>query len=171
MMHKKNSNRWLMTKGVILPILMAMAVVAFAKPKAEAVPPISGEETTLSLDYNDIIATAPVNDDKDKIYDTVEVMPEFPGGVEAMYKWLAEHLKYPAEAAKKKVQGRVFVQFVVEKDGTITQAEVKRSPDDLLSEEALRVVKLMPKWTPGKVGGKPVRTVFNLPISFRLPGK
>ena len=171
MMHKKNSNRWLMTKGVILPILMAVAVVAFAKPKAEAVPPIPGEETTLSLDYNDIIATAPVNDDKDKIYDTVEVMPEFPGGVEAMYKWLAEHLKYPAEAAKKKVQGRVMVQFVVEKDGTITQAEVKRSPDDLLSEEALRVVQLMPKWTPGKVGGKPVRTVFNLPISFRLPGK
>ena len=171
MMHKKNSNRWLMTKGVILPILMAVAVVAFAKPKAEAVPPIPGEETTLSLDYNDIIATAPVNDDKDKIYDTVEVMPEFPGGVEAMYKWLAEHLKYPAEAAKIKVQGRVMVQFVVEKDGTITQAEVKRSPDDLLSEEALRVVQLMPKWTPGKVGGKPVRTVFNLPISFRLPGK
>lgn len=171
MMHKKNSNRWLMTKGVILPILMAMAVVAFAKPKAEPVPPIPGEEITLSLDYNDIIATAPVNDDKDKIYDTVEVMPEFPGGVEAMYKWLAEHLKYPAEAAKKKVQGRVFVQFVVEKDGTITQAEVKRSPDDLLSDEAKRVVNLMPKWTPGKVGGKPVRTVFNLPISFRLPGK
>jgi len=171
MMHKKNSNRWLMTKGVILPALMAVAVVAFAKPKAEAVPPIPSEETTLSLDYNDIIATAPVNDDKDKIYDTVEVMPEFPGGVEAMYKWLAEHLKYPAEAAKKKVQGRVFVQFVVEKDGTITQAEVKRSPDDLLSEEALRVVQLMPKWTPGKVGGKLVRTVFNLPISFRLPGK
>ncbi len=171
MMHKKNSNRWLMTKGVILPILMAVAVVAFAKPKAEAVPPIPGEETTLSLDYNDIIATAPVNDDKDKIYDTVEVLPEFPGGVEAMYKWLAEHLKYPAEAAKKKVQGRVFVQFVVEKDGTITQAEVKRSPNDLLSEEALRVVKLMPKWTPGKVGGKPVRSVFNLPVIFRLPGK
>lgn len=171
MMHKKNSNRWLMTKGVILPILMAMAVVAFAKPKAEAVPPISGEETTLSLDYNDIIATAPVNDDKDKIYDTVEVMPEFPGGVEAMYKWLAEHLKYPAEAAKKKVQGRVFVQFVVEKDGTITQAEVKRSTDELLSDEAKRVVKLMPKWTPGKVGGKPVRSVFNLPVIFRLPGK
>ena len=171
MMHKKNSNRWLMTKGVILPILMAMAVVAFAKPKAEAVPPISGEETTLSLDYNDIIATAPVNDDKDKIYDTVEVMPEFPGGVEAMYKWLAEHLKYPAEAAKKKVQGRVMVQFVVETDGSITQVEVKRSPDDLLSDEAKRFVQLMPKWTPGKVGGKPVRTAFNLPISFRLPGK
>ena len=171
MMHKKNSNRWLMTKGVILPILMAMAVVAFAKPKAEPVPPIPSEETTLSLDYNDIIATAPVNDDKDKIYDTVEVMPEFPGGVEAMYKWLAEHLKYPAEAAKKKVQGRVFVQFVVEKDGTITQAEVKRSSDELLSDEAKRVVKLMPKWTPGKVGGKPVRSVFNLPVIFRLPGK
>ena len=171
MMHKKNSNRWLMTKGVILPILMAMAVVAFAKQKTETVPPIPGEETTLSLDYNDIIATAPVNDDKDKIYDTVEVMPEFPGGVEAMYKWLAEHLKYPAEASKKKVQGRVMVQFVVETDGSITQVEVKRSPDDLLSDEAKRVVKLMPKWTPGKVGGKPVRTVFNLPISFRLPGK
>jgi TonB family protein len=165
MMHKKNSNRWLI---VILPILMAMAVVAFAKQKTETVPLLTVEEATVSLGYKD---TTPVYDDKDKIHYIVEVMPEFPGGVEAMYKWIFEHLKYPEEAVKNKVQGRVFVQFVVEKDGTITQAEVKRSPNDLLSEEALRVVKLMPKWEPGKVGGKPVRTVFNLPIFFRLPGK
>ncbi len=164
MMHKKNSNRWLMTKGVILPILMAMAVVAFAKQKTETVPLLTVEETTLSLGYKD---TTPVYDDKDKIHYIVEVMPEFPGGFEAMYKWIAEHLKYPEEAVKNKVQGRVFVQFVVEKDGTITQAEVKRSPNDLLSEEALRVVKLMPKWEPGKVGGKPVRSVFNLPVMFK----
>ena len=163
MMHKKNSNRWLMTKGVILPILMAMAVVAFAKQKTETVPLLTVEEATVSLGYKD---TTPVYDDKDKIHYIVDKNAQFPGGDEAMYKWLAEHLKYPAEAAKKKVQGRVFVQFVVEVDGSITEVNVKRSPDDLLSEEALRVVKLMPKWEPGKVGGKPVRSVFNLPVFF-----
>lgn len=168
MMHKKNSNRWLMTKGVILPILMAMAVVAFAKQKTETVPLLTVEEATVSLGYKD---TTPVYDDKDKIHYIVDKNAQFPGGDEACYQWLAKNLKYPEEAVKNKVQGRVFVQFVVEKDGTITQAEVKRSPNDLLSEEALRVVKLMPKWEPGKVGGKPVRSVFNLPISFRLPGK
>ena len=163
MMHKKNSNRWLMTKGVILPILMAMAVVAFAKQKTETVPLLTVEEATVSLGYK---YTTPVYDDKDKIHYIVDKNAQFPGGDEAMYKWLAEHLKYPAEAAKKKVQGRVFVQFVVEVDGSITEVNVKRSPDDLLSEEALRVVKLMPKWEPGKVGGKPVRSVFNLPVFF-----
>lgn len=169
MMHKKNSNRWLMTKGVILPILMAMAVVAFAKQKTETVPLLTVEEATVSLGYKD---TTPVYDDKDKIHYIVDKNAQFPGGDEAMYKWIFEHLKYPEEAVKNKVQGRVFVQFVVEKDGTITQAEVKRSPNDLLSEEALRVVKLMPKWEPGKVGGKPVRSVFNLPIIFkRFPEK
>lgn len=169
MMHKKNSNRWLMTKGVILPILMAMAVVAFAKQKTETVPLLTVEEATVSLGYKD---TTPVYDDKDKIHYIVDKNAQFPGGDEACHQWLAKNLKYPEEAVKNKVQGRVFVQFVVEKDGTITQAEVKRSPNDLLSEEALRVVKLMPKWEPGKVGGKPVRSVFNLPVFFiRFPEK
>lgn len=169
MMHKKNSNRWLMTKGVILPILMAMAVVAFAKQKTETVPLLTVEEATVSLGYKD---TTPVYDDKDKIHYIVDKNAQFPGGDEACHQWLAKNLKYPEEAVKNKVQGRVFVQFVVEKDGTITQAEVKRSPNDLLSEEALRVVKLMPKWEPGKVGGKPVRSVFNLPVLFiRFPEK
>ena len=168
MMHKKNSNRWLMTKGFILPALMAVAVVAFAKPKTETIPPIPGEETTMSLDVQDI---TPVNDGKDKIYDIVDVMPGFPGGDEALYKWLAEHIKYPPEAAKNKIQGRVMLQFVVETDGSITDIVAKRSPHELLSNEAMRVVKLMPKWKPGKVGSKPVRTSFILPISFRLPSE
>lgn len=98
----------------------------------------------------------------------VEDMPEYPGGMEAMMKFVAENLKYPQQMQKEKVEGRVLLSFVVEKDGSVTNIEEVKSPHPVLTEEAIRVVKLMPKWKPGKQDGKNVRVQFNLPITFRL---
>lgn len=98
----------------------------------------------------------------------VEDMPEYPGGMEAMMKFVAENLKYPEQMQKEKVEGRVLLSFVVEKDGSVTNIEEVQSPHPVLTEEAIRVVKLMPKWKPGKQEGKEVRVQFNLPITFRL---
>ena len=104
----------------------------------------------------------------DHIYDIVEVNAQFPGGDEACMKWIAGHMKYPEEAVKNNIQGRVMVRFTVEKDGEITDVKAVRSPSPLLAEEAERVVKAMPKWKPAKNKGEIVRSTFNLPISFRL---
>ena len=106
--------------------------------------------------------------DDDKIFDVVEQNAQFPGGDEACYKWLGEHIKYPAICQEQGIQGRVFVSFVVNKDGSIVDVKVMRSPDDNLSKEAERVVKQMPKWKPARQGNKTVRSRFNLPVMFRL---
>lgn len=124
---------------------------------------------------NDSTAAQPqevVANTNDTIYDgmghPVDVDPEFPGGMKALYKYLAESIHYPEQAKKEKIQGRVFIHFVIEKDGSIAEAEVKRGIGGGCDEEALRVVNAMPKWTPGKVRGENVRVQFNLPITFTL---
>ena len=120
-----------------------------------------------------VVPTGPVGpvvevDDDERIYEVVEENAQFPGGDEACMKWLAEHLKYPSICQEQGVQGRVFVSFVVNKDGSIVDVEIKRSPDPNLSKEAERVVKSMPKWKPARQGNRTVRSRFNLPVMFRL---
>ena len=107
-------------------------------------------------------------DDDDRIYDVAEQNAEFPGGDEACFKWLQEHLKYPSICQEQGVQGRVYVGFVVNRDGSIVDVKVVKSPDPNLSKEAERVVKLMPKWRPAKQGNRTVRQRYNLPVNFRL---
>ena len=104
----------------------------------------------------------------DKIFQVVEDQPEFPGGMEALMKHLSKEIKYPKEAQDKGTQGRVIVQFVVRKDGSITDAKIMKPVDPLLDAEALRVVSEMPNWTPGKQRGKAVNVRFTLPVTFRL---
>jgi len=106
--------------------------------------------------------------DDDRIFEVVEENAMFPGGEQECYKWLNDHIKYPAIAQEQGIQGRVFVQFVVNKDGSIVDVKVLRSPDPSLSKEAERVVKMMPKWKPARQGNKNVRSRFNLPVMFRL---
>lgn len=106
--------------------------------------------------------------DEDRIFDIVEENPEFPGGMEECLKWLSEHIKYPSICQEQGVQGRVMVSFVVNKDGSIVDVKVVRSPDPYLSKEAERVVAMMPRWKPGRQRGKPVRVKFVLPVLFRL---
>lgn len=104
----------------------------------------------------------------DMVFDVVEVMPQFPGGQIAMLKYIMENMKYPEQAMKEGIQGRVAVRFIVEKDGSISDVKPILSVHPLLNKEAVRVVKSMPKWTPGKHNGKPVRVRFNLPVMFKL---
>lgn len=105
-----------------------------------------------------------------KVFDVVEQMPQFPGGMPALMKWLQDNMKYPKEAQDAKQQGRVIVSFVVEKDGSITNVRVVKSVAPALDEEAIRVVKAMPKWNPGMQNGEPVRVNYTVPISFQLYG-
>lgn len=119
------------------------------------------------------VATGPVGPvveevDDDRVYDVVEENASFPGGDEACMKWLKDNIKYPSICRDQGVQGRVIVAFVVNRDGSIVDVKVVRSPDGHLSDEAMRVVKLMPKWKPARQGNKTVRSRFNLPVMFRL---
>ena len=102
------------------------------------------------------------------VYDVVEVMPQYPGGQIAMLKYIMENIKYPKQIMEEGIQGRVTVSFIVEKDGRVSNVRLLRSVQPLLDKEAIRVVKSMPKWTPGKQNGKPVRVRFNLPVMFKL---
>ena len=95
--------------------------------------------------------------------------PEFPGGYEALLKFLSENIHYPEEAKKEGIEGRVYVTFVVEKDGSISGVRVLRDIGGGCGEEAVRVVETMPKWKPGLQRGVPVRVQFNLPVNFKLP--
>lgn len=108
----------------------------------------------------------PVN--STRVYDVVEQMPSFPGGISGLRTYLNQNVRYPAEAQETCVQGRVVVSFVVGKDGHISDVTVLRSVDPSLDKEAVRVIRNMPRWTPGKQGGEPVKVRYNVPVSFRL---
>lgn len=98
----------------------------------------------------------------------LEIKPEFPGGEQNLYKYLADNINYPTDAAKKGETGRVVVQFIVEPDGAVTNCEVVRNQTPLLDAEAIRVISNMPKWKLGKSGNKVVRCSYTLPVSFKL---
>ena len=105
---------------------------------------------------------------EEEIFVAVEQPAEFPGGQQALMKWLSNNIRYPEAAQQNDIQGRVVVKFVVEKDGSIGHAEIVRGVDKDLDREALRVVNKMPKWQPGKNNGVAVRSYFNLPVTFKL---
>lgn len=105
---------------------------------------------------------------EEEVFVVVEEMPEFPGGTNALRKFLAESVKYPVVAQENGIQGKVYVNFVVNKDGSVSGAKVARGVDPSLDTEALRVVSSMPKWKPGKQRGVPVRVSYTVPISFVL---
>lgn len=111
-------------------------------------------------------------EDENKIFLIVEQQPEFPGGIGAMYKWIGENLKYPSEARNNGLQGKVIIQFTVEKNGSIENVKVVRDGvGGGAGDEAMRVVKKMPNWKPGKQNGKNVRVQYTLPVTFKLEGE
>lgn len=107
-------------------------------------------------------------EEAEKVFDVVEQMPTFPGGNEALFAFLSKNIRYPAVAEENGVQGRVIVTFVVERDGSITDVKVIKSVDPSLDKEAMRLVKSMPNWIPGKQNGQAVRVKFTLPVTFQL---
>ena len=110
----------------------------------------------------------PSADTAETVFMVVEQMPEFPGGDDAMSKFLDENLVYPKQAKKQNIQGKVWIGFIVDKDGTVRNVEVLRGIGGGCEEEAVRVIKLMPKWKPGTQSGKPVMVKFRFPINFTL---
>lgn len=124
--------------------------------------PLMSVQLTFAYDFpQDTVKT-------EMIFDMPEQMPEFPGGGTAMEHFINENIKYPPAAKEKGIQGKVYIQFVVEKDGTLTDFKVRRGAHPLLDAEALRVLKLMPNWKPGSMRGKKVRTRYTVPIIFAL---
>ena len=131
------------------------------------------EVTTEETETEVVIAApveAPVEEEEEEVvFVVVESMPEFPGGQQALFKYLSENVKYPVIAQENGIQGRVICQFVVNKDGSIVDVEVVRSGGDpSLDKEAIRVIKSMPKWKPGKQRGKAVRVKYTVPVNFKL---
>lgn len=127
---------------------------------------IPAKSTSMSLQK---VADSSLNSKStEKTFDVVENMPSYPGGRNAMIAFFSSNMKYPEAAKKKGIHGRVIVNFVVDKDGSITEAKVVRSVDPLLDKEALRLVYSMPKWNPGTMDGKPVRVRYSVPFIFRL---
>ena len=108
------------------------------------------------------------NEDDEETRLLVEQLPEYPGGVVEFMKWLTKMLKYPDEALRRHTEGKVMVNFIVEKDGSLSNIKVVKSAGKLLDDEALRVMNLMPKWSPGKDKGKPCRTLMAIPIVFEI---
>lgn len=117
---------------------------------------------------NEVVVEEKKAPEPEKIFTAVEEEPQFPGGISELYKWLSNNIRYPEMAAQNNIQGRVIVQFVVEKDGSVGEVVVKRGKDPDLDKEAVRVVKSLPKFIPGKMNGQSVRVWYTLPINFKL---
>lgn len=145
-------------KRLLVLVPAAMLALAAAVPAAAQIrivdDPVVPVDTTRS---------------KSKVYTAVEEAPKFPGGDAALYKWLSNNIRYPEQAVKNNVQGRVMLQFVVQSDGTIGQVKVVRGKDKDLDAEAVRLVKSMPVFSPGRMNGTPVNCWYTLPIIFKLP--
>ena len=153
---------------MILVIVLAICAVAVAPAEIAVVDNPrqeirSAEETAAAEEP----ATQPAEEEPYHIA-LVEQRPTFPGGEAEMYRWLAEHIVYPPEAAEEGVSGRVVVELLIDKDGSITNARIVRSKHPALDTEALRLVNAMPRWNPGRISGAPVKVTYLLPITFRL---
>jgi protein TonB len=120
------------------------------------------------LKANEVAVDEKPKEEETKVFDVVEQMPEFPGGQAALMKWLSDNIKYPAVAEENGIQGRVVCTFVVERDGSVTDVQVARSIDPSLDKEAIRVLKKMPKWIPGRQNGSAVRVKYTVPVTFKL---
>lgn len=132
--------------------------------------PVNAEvdESTQNIEITPVVVEEEEEEEEAVIFTVVEKDPEFPGGMDALYKYLAQNIKYPTIARENGITGRVYVTFVVERDGSIANPRVLRDIGGGCGAEAIRVVKSMPKWNPGKQSGKAVRVQFNLPVNFNL---
>ncbi len=131
---------------------------------------IGNDETAEVLRHKEVLVTEPVKPrvEENKIFEVVEQMPTFPGGMSALMQYLSRNIKYPAVAEENGIQGRVICSFVVERDGSVSDIRIAKSVDPSLDKEAIRVVSAMPKWIPGRQNGQSVRVKYTLPVTFRL---
>ena len=160
--HEKAKGFW----WKLLATLPVLALLLIVNARASAQQAKQTEQTAYETIIKDATDVKMVNNDS--IYQMVEVMPEFPGGTAKMMDYLSKNIKYPEEAKEKGISGRVFLSFVIEKDGAVSNVKVAKGIGKECDDEALRVVKAMPKWKPGLMKGKPVRVNYMLPIFFKL---
>ena len=196
MMLKEKSNPWAKLKYLYILPVAAIAVTAFARPEisetAEEISAVKVNDLTAIVEAKAIKSTeesvqiSTVSQDTVKVnyvptevsrklqgtavFEVVEEMPEFLGGVDAMMEYLQKELRYPESAKEKGIQGRVTVQFIIDKEGNVTNSKVTRSVDKDMDTEAIRLVKAMPKWKPGMQKGKAVAVKYTVPVVFRLEG-
>ena len=161
MMLIKKSNPWNRAKILLTVPVAAVAVVAFATPKTAAADSLRGRVAGV---------TVGASKDDGRVFDVVEDQPRYPGGTNALMAYLRDNIKFPAEAAKAGIQGKVIVQFVVGKDGTVRDVKPIRNISPELDAEAVRVVAAMPKWVPGYQRGEAVNVRYTLPVNFRMDG-
>ena len=180
MMNKRRTSeigkaKYLLFAPLAGALLMVSNIESVAREIGGQIPEVAEVQQKAEAKASDV--TAPADTTKNVVYDVTETMPQFPGGQGVMMKYLAANIKYPASAVKAKKQGRVIIAFVIQKDGSVTNARIVKSVDPELDAEALRIVKAMPNWTPGTQDGKPVDVNYTIPVVFSLykedvtPGK
>ena len=196
MLHKKSQGSHLLKLLALLPIVgTALALnaetvtdVVYQQPQKKIIKKGKKNATNKMGPINEIVVVEQAPDAQKEVkpvempnamkvkkaekeaFDVVEQMPQFPGGPEALMQFLSQNVKYPKEAYEKNVQGRVIANFVVEKDGSITEAKIVKSVSPELDAEALRVIGSMPNWMPGRQNGEAVRVKYTVPITFKLQG-
>ena len=126
-----------------------------------------GEGVARQSDVTEALPQIPITKDS-VVLKTVEQLPEFPGGIVQFMKWLTRNLRYPSVAQSQRIQGKVVISFIINKDGSIARPTIVQSADPLLDREAMRVIRMMPHWKPGLQDGKPCRTMFAIPVNFQL---
>ena len=126
-----------------------------------------GEGVAKQSDVTEALPQIPITKDS-VVLKTVEQLPEFPGGIVQFMKWLTRNLRYPSVAQSQRIQGKVVISFIINKDGSIASPTIVQSADPLLDREAMRVIRMMPHWKPGLQDGKPCRTMFAIPVNFQL---
>ena len=165
MMNQKKSNRWMMLKALFIIPVATLAMSVFANTSDISNMANAVNTTTNTLSTTNMQLQQPDT----KVFVVVEEMPKFKGGESAMKEFLMMNMKYPQTAVKAKQQGRAIVGFIVRKDGTVSDVQITKSAGHaVLDKEAMRVVKSMPAWEPGKQKGKPVNVKYYVPITFRL---
>ena len=199
MMTMKKSSRWNTLRALAVVPVIALALLAFANPKSVAAvvtnqpahvtpapvalpEPAQAETATQPVEAEAVPEAVEVNTEEqasqdaepqsdNKVYNSVEQMPRFPGGEAGLMRYLQENIKYPPEAAKNDIEGRVIVQFIIDKTGQVGEVKVLRPISEELDAEAVRVVKTLPKFEPGRQDGEAVAVWYTLPISFKLQSK
>ena len=199
MMTMNKSSRWNTLRALAVVPVIALALLAFANPKSVAAvvtnqpahvtpapvalpEPAQAETATQPVEAEAVPEAVEVNTEEqasqdaepqsdNKVYNSVEQMPRFPGGEAGLMRYLQENIKYPPEAAKNDIEGRVIVQFIIDKTGQVGEVKVVRPISEELDAEAVRVVKTLPKFEPGRQDGKAVAVWYTLPISFKLQSK
>ena len=171
MMLRPKSGKWTMLRGLFILPLAVLAIAAFARPEVK-----SASQDLEAVQLNDILTDAPpleepapqINPEDTVIYQVVQFMPEFPGGMVELMNYISSNVRYPADALAAGIEGRVTTMFIIERDGTLSNVQILRGINPSLDAEALRVIRSMPTWKPGYQNDKPVRTRYTVPVNFRI---